>query len=133
MLMPIRWPLPQRGCARCAFLEFPLLNGACAGLDLPCARLHFRNHLRLEHEAVRGLYPALASSRDRNRLNRRCRISHAGDEDIPVSIAYPIWTGIGALGTVVLGYYCFGEGMSLMKGLSIAKIVGGIIGLRASV
>jgi quaternary ammonium compound-resistance protein SugE len=53
-------------------------------------------------------------------------------KDIPVSIAYPIWTGIGALGTVVIGYFYFGEGMSLLKGLSIAMIVGGIIGLRAS-
>ncbi len=54
-------------------------------------------------------------------------------KDIPVSIAYPVWTGIGALGTVVIGYYWFGEGMSLLKALSIAMIVGGIIGLRASV
>jgi quaternary ammonium compound-resistance protein SugE len=53
-------------------------------------------------------------------------------KEIPVSVAYPIWTGIGALGTVVIGYYYFGEGMSLLKGLAIAMIIGGIIGLRAS-
>jgi quaternary ammonium compound-resistance protein SugE len=52
--------------------------------------------------------------------------------ELPVSIAYPIWTGIGAIGTVAIGYYYFGEGMSLIKGLSIAMIVGGIIGLKAS-
>ena len=53
-------------------------------------------------------------------------------KDIPVSVAYPIWTGVGALGTVLIGYFYFGEGMSLMKGLSIAMIVGGVIGLRMS-
>jgi quaternary ammonium compound-resistance protein SugE len=53
-------------------------------------------------------------------------------KDIPVSIAYPIWTGIGALGTVAIGYFYFGESMNLLKGLSILMIVGGIIGLRAS-
>ncbi len=52
--------------------------------------------------------------------------------DLPVSIAYPIWTGIGAIGTVVIGYFYFGEGMTLIKGLSIAMIVGGIVGLRMS-
>jgi quaternary ammonium compound-resistance protein SugE len=52
--------------------------------------------------------------------------------DLPVSVAYPIWTGIGAIGTVAIGYYYFGEGMSLIKGLSIAMIIGGVIGLKIS-
>jgi quaternary ammonium compound-resistance protein SugE len=51
---------------------------------------------------------------------------------IPISVAYPVWTGIGAIGTVALGYFYFGEGLSLMKGLSIAMIIGGVIGLRVS-
>jgi quaternary ammonium compound-resistance protein SugE len=53
-------------------------------------------------------------------------------KEIPVSVAYPIWTGIGAIGTVTIGYYAFSEPMNLAKAISVAAIVGGIIGLRAS-
>jgi quaternary ammonium compound-resistance protein SugE len=52
--------------------------------------------------------------------------------DLPVSVAYPIWTGFGAVGTVLIGTMYFGESMGLLKGLSIVAIVGGIIGLKLS-
>lgn len=51
---------------------------------------------------------------------------------LPVSVGYPIWTGIGALGTVVFGLLLFGESISLLKAASALAIIGGIIGLRAT-
>lgn len=51
--------------------------------------------------------------------------------DLPVSIAYPIWTGIGTLGTVLLGALLLGEALTPLKLLSIALIVAGIAGLNS--
>lgn len=49
---------------------------------------------------------------------------------LPVSIAYPIWTGIGTLGTVLFGVLLLGEAFTPAKLLSIALIVAGVAGLR---
>jgi quaternary ammonium compound-resistance protein SugE len=51
---------------------------------------------------------------------------------IPVSVAYPVWTGIGAVGSVVLGVMLFSEPLGLLKGLCVLLILMGIIGLKAT-
>lgn len=50
---------------------------------------------------------------------------------LPLGIAYTIWTGIGALGTVIFGIIVFGESKDLLKLFFVMMILGGIIGLRA--
>jgi quaternary ammonium compound-resistance protein SugE len=50
---------------------------------------------------------------------------------LPVSIAYPIWTAIGTLGTVFFGFVLLGEALTLTKLASVALIVAGVAGLRA--
>ena len=52
---------------------------------------------------------------------------------LPVSVAYPIWTGIGMIGTVTLGYLWLGETLSPLKIVSITAILLGVAGLRATV
>ncbi|MDX2256071.1 MAG: multidrug efflux SMR transporter [Pseudanabaenaceae cyanobacterium bins.39] len=49
---------------------------------------------------------------------------------IPVGIAYSIWTGIGVVGTAIVGTLFFGEPHSFVRGFCISLIVMGIIGLR---
>lgn len=49
---------------------------------------------------------------------------------LPVSIAYPIWTAIGTLGTVFFGFLLLGEALTLTKLASVALIVAGVAGLR---
>jgi quaternary ammonium compound-resistance protein SugE len=49
---------------------------------------------------------------------------------LPVSIAYPIWTAIGTLGTVILGYLLLDEPLTPTKLLSALAIVGGVAGLK---
>lgn len=49
---------------------------------------------------------------------------------LPLGTAYTIWTGIGALGTVVYGIMVFGESKDLLKILFIIMILGGIVGLK---
>ena len=49
---------------------------------------------------------------------------------IPMGSAYAIWTGIGAVGTFVLGILLFGEAASLARIFFITLIVVGIVGLK---
>jgi quaternary ammonium compound-resistance protein SugE len=49
---------------------------------------------------------------------------------LPVGTAYAIWTGIGAVGTALLGIALFGDPATAARLVSIAVIVSGIIGLK---
>ncbi|GAB7015028.1 quaternary ammonium compound efflux SMR transporter SugE [Methanogenium cariaci] len=50
--------------------------------------------------------------------------------DLPIGTAYAVWTGIGAVGTVILGIYLFGESRDLLRILCLLLIISGIIGLK---
>ena len=49
---------------------------------------------------------------------------------IPVGTGYAVWTGIGAVGTALVGIWLLGEPKSAGRLLAIAAIVGGILGLK---
>lgn len=49
---------------------------------------------------------------------------------LPVGTAYAVWTGIGAVGTAILGMVLFGEAVTAMRLACIALIVAGIVGLK---
>jgi quaternary ammonium compound-resistance protein SugE len=49
---------------------------------------------------------------------------------IPISIAYPVWTGIGAVGSVLIGAIFFGEALTFLSGIFLMMIISGIIGLK---
>lgn len=51
-------------------------------------------------------------------------------KNLPLGTAYAIWTGIGTIGTVILGIILFKEPMSVIRLLCIGFIVTGIIGLK---
>lgn len=51
---------------------------------------------------------------------------------LPVSVAYPAWTAVGTLGTVLLGWLWLGETMTPLKIVSAGLIVAGVAGLKAS-
>ncbi|MET9961902.1 multidrug efflux SMR transporter [Streptomyces sp. NPDC006326] len=50
--------------------------------------------------------------------------------ELDVSVGYTIWTGIGGVGTVVLGSILFKEKITLARLISFASIIGGAILLR---
>ena len=50
--------------------------------------------------------------------------------DLPLGTAYAVWTGIGAVGTVVVGIVAFGEPADAVRLLCIGLIVAGIAGLK---
>ncbi len=49
---------------------------------------------------------------------------------LPVGTAYAVWTGIGVVGTAILGILLFGEALSILRLVCILLIVTGIAGLR---
>ena len=49
---------------------------------------------------------------------------------LPVGMAYAVWTGIGAIGTVILGIVLFGESATALRLACVGLIVAGIIGLK---
>ena len=49
---------------------------------------------------------------------------------IPMGTAYAVWTGIGAVGTAILGIYLFNEPRDALRLACIALIVAGIVGLK---
>ncbi len=51
-------------------------------------------------------------------------------KSLPLGVAYSIWTGIGAIGTVILGMILFEESKEVLKIVFILMIVAGIIGLK---
>lgn len=51
-------------------------------------------------------------------------------KSIPVSTAYIIWTGIGAIGTFLLGICFFGDSSSILRMFYALLILVGIVGLE---
>lgn len=49
---------------------------------------------------------------------------------IPVGTGYAVWTGIGSVGTAILGIYLFGDPATAARLACIGLIVTGIIGLK---
>ncbi len=51
---------------------------------------------------------------------------------LPLGTAYAVWTGVGAVGTAIVGIYLFGESTSALKLASIGLVVAGLAGLKLS-
>lgn len=51
-------------------------------------------------------------------------------QNLPIGTAYTVWTGIGAVGTVLIGIIVFKEPASFLRLLFITTLVGSIIGLK---
>lgn len=51
-------------------------------------------------------------------------------KELPLGTAYAIWTGIGTIGTVILGIVLFKEAIDPIRLICIGFIVIGIIGLK---
>lgn len=51
-------------------------------------------------------------------------------KELPLGTAYAIWTGIGTVGTAIIGMMIFGESTAAIRLACIAMVVSGIIGLK---
>lgn len=55
---------------------------------------------------------------------------YLAQKSISIGTAYVIWTGIGAIGTVILGIIFFHDSANLYRMLFLSLIVIGIVGLK---
>jgi len=51
---------------------------------------------------------------------------------LPLGTAYPVWTGIGAVGTFLVGVVVLGESVSLTRVVAAVLIVSGLLLMKAS-
>ncbi len=51
-------------------------------------------------------------------------------QTLPIGTAYAVWTGIGAVGTVIIGIVIFHEPASFWRLFFIATLIGSILGLK---
>lgn len=51
---------------------------------------------------------------------------------LPIGTAYSIWTGIGAVGTIILGILLFHEDVNFWRILFLIMIIAGIVGLKVT-
>ncbi|WP_119318233.1 DMT family transporter [Companilactobacillus formosensis] len=49
---------------------------------------------------------------------------------MPMSLAYPIWTGIGAVGSIIAGVIIFGDKLSPLTWVFVALLLISIIGIK---
>ncbi len=52
-------------------------------------------------------------------------------QTLPIGTAYAVWTGIGAVGTVLAGILVFKEPATFLRLLFIITLIGSVIGLKA--
>ena len=55
---------------------------------------------------------------------------YLAQKSIPIGTAYEIWTGIGAIGTVLLGILFFHDSANIFRLLFLSLILIGIVGLK---
>ena len=51
-------------------------------------------------------------------------------QTLPIGTAYAVWTGIGAVGTVLVGIFVFKEPATFLRMLFLTILIGSIIGLK---
>ncbi|MBS7566711.1 multidrug efflux SMR transporter [Mucilaginibacter sp. Bleaf8] len=52
-------------------------------------------------------------------------------QSLPIGTAYAVWTGIGAVGTAIIGILIFKEPATFWRLFFITTLIGSIIGLKA--
>ncbi|HET8837866.1 MAG TPA: multidrug efflux SMR transporter [Flavobacteriaceae bacterium] len=52
-------------------------------------------------------------------------------QNLPIGTAYTVWTGIGAVGTVLMGIFVFKDPANFWRIFFITTLIGSIIGLKA--
>jgi quaternary ammonium compound-resistance protein SugE len=51
---------------------------------------------------------------------------------LPLSTAYPVWTGIGAIGSFAVGVIILGENVDVLRGTAAALILAGLVLMKMS-
>ena len=61
-----------------------------------------------------------------------CYLLALSERLIPLGVAYAVWSGIGGVGILLLGYYWHGETITIMQLFFTTLVIIGIIGVKLS-
>ena len=92
----------------------------------------FRMWLGDRFEIHRRFHASGSDHFDRHFRDRQRRAVGIAVKTLPIGTAYAIWTGIGSVGTVLLGIWLLGDAATARRLLCISMIVAGIAGLKAT-
>lgn len=84
--------------------------------------------MKLSHGFTVHLYSVLTIA---GMLASFALLSHVM-KTLPMGTAYAIWTGIGALGSVIVGMVFFKEAMFPLRAIFVGMLLIGIIGIKAT-
>ncbi|MCC5937079.1 MAG: multidrug efflux SMR transporter [Lunatimonas sp.] len=51
-------------------------------------------------------------------------------QQLPIGTAYAVWTGIGAVGSVIFGIFAFQEPVTFWRIFFLTTLIGSIVGLK---
>ena len=74
--------------------------------------------------------PVLADRRDRGCDRSKFCADGGGAESLPFGTAYAVWTGIGAVGSIIVGILIYSEPADPVRIVCLALIVAGMVGLK---
>ena len=64
-------------------------------------------------------------------LSSSMYLLYKASQTIPLGTAYAVWTGVGAVGTVLVGIFVFKEPSTFWRLFFLCTLVGSIVGLKA--
>jgi quaternary ammonium compound-resistance protein SugE len=63
-------------------------------------------------------------------LSASMLLLYKATQSLPIGTAYAVWTGIGAVGTVIVGILLFKEPADFWRLFFLATLIGSVIGLK---
>lgn len=82
------------------------------------------------HEVFRGIHKAQLVTAHIRRHGGELFLLARATKTLPLGTAYAVWTGIGALGSVIVGFILFKEPVTAGRLIFAALLLIGIIGLK---
>ena len=109
---------------------FFVFGGNRYGVALSIHRRRTGGVLVYVSEAVRGFYKAVAVGMGGRGHDRQLLFLSQATKTLPMGTAYGIWTGIGALGAVIVGILAFQEPVTVPRLIFVGLLLVGIVGLK---
>ncbi len=102
------------------------------GLDYSYFCGYFRNCLGIFDEAFRRLYETYPKPHHPFFMILSFGLLAYAMKSLPLGTAYTIWTGIGAIGSFLVGIFILGEPATAMRMLAAVLIVSGLVLMKLS-